>query len=62
MQLNACTEAGGVCKRIRDGFYPTSVLLITIGTLLLLYLRPALQDLEGLPLENWRVKQPRRLV
>jgi hypothetical protein len=61
MQPNACTEAGGMCTRIRDGFYPTSVLLIAIGTVLLLYLRPALQDLEALPLESWRVKPPRRL-
>lgn len=59
-QPNACTEAGGTCVAVRDGFYATNALLVVLGAVLFLHFRRALPALEGLPLEAWRVKSLHR--
>ena len=55
-QPNTCTEAGGACVAMRDGFYATNALLVALGAALFLHFRRALPALERLPLEAWRVK------
>ena len=41
-QHNACTEAGGTCTLVRDGFYHLSALAVVAGVCMLLWLQRVL--------------------
>lgn len=61
-QANECTEGGGVCHTIRDGFYVTSFTALALGLPLFMHFRRALPRLEALPLDSWRSKTMDRQV
>ncbi|GAX76176.1 hypothetical protein CEUSTIGMA_g3620.t1 [Chlamydomonas eustigma] len=51
---NACTEAGGSCYVISDGFYIISWVCLAVGALLGMMYWRLLPILVSLPLSNWR--------
>ena len=53
---NACTSAGGICTRVRDGFYTLSFIAVVSGLGLFFWFRRALPRLEALPKDAWRAK------
>lgn len=56
---NACTDEGGECAIVSDGFYPLSYGMITVGLLLWLYFRRTLPKLDLLQTDSWRAKSRR---
>lgn len=61
-QANECTDGGGVCHTIRDGFFITSFTALALGLPLFIHFRRALPRLEALPLDSWRSKTIGRQV
>jgi hypothetical protein len=57
-QHNVCTEAGGSCVVLHDGFYRLSALAVVAGAAMLLWLQRVLPRLERLPLSAWRSRRP----
>lgn len=55
----ACTEAGGACELVADGFYRLSVLAVLLGLGMMLWLQRVLPRLEALPLSAWRSRRPK---
>ncbi|KAK9804906.1 hypothetical protein WJX72_011247 [[Myrmecia] bisecta] len=53
---NVCTDAGGQCVVVRDGYYPLSYAMVLLGLGLMLHFQRSLPRLERLPLESWRAK------
>ena len=51
---NVCTNAGGSCVLVFDGFYPLSFVMILAGALLSLHYGRAMPELEALPRTQWR--------
>ncbi|KAG0154013.1 hypothetical protein PDIDSM_1392 [Penicillium digitatum] len=55
-EKNRCINGGGTCHIDRDGFYMTNILCVLIGTLtFIMFIKPAAQKLEELPLRAWRL-------
>ncbi|KAF7623159.1 hypothetical protein AFLA_010468 [Aspergillus flavus NRRL3357] len=53
---NRCTNGGGSCQTIHDGYYTTNILCVLIGTVtFFMFIRPAVLKLQGLPLRAWRL-------
>ena len=52
---NACTDAGGVCELVSDGFYLISWVTLVLGVLLGVAYMRLLPLLMRLPLTKWRV-------
>ncbi|KAB8070754.1 acetyl-coenzyme A transporter 1-domain-containing protein [Aspergillus leporis] len=51
-----CTNGGGSCHTLRDGYYTTNILCVLIGTItFFMFIRPAVLKLQGLPLRAWRL-------
>jgi hypothetical protein len=59
-QANECSELGGICKTVQDGFYVTSYTALLLGVPMLVYFRVALPRIEALPSDSWRSKTGHR--
>ncbi|KAK9827835.1 hypothetical protein WJX74_004620 [Apatococcus lobatus] len=57
---NACTDAGGTCSLIFDGFYPLSAAMICLGVVLSFHYKRAMPQLEALPRTHWRAPAGKR--
>ena len=55
-QVNECSEFGGICRTVQDGFYITSYTTLLLGVPVLMYFMKALPRLESLPPDSWRSK------
>ncbi|KAH7488232.1 hypothetical protein PRIC1_007649 [Phytophthora ramorum] len=51
----ACTDAGGECLIVRDGFYVETVICLVIGVVWLLFFFRRIQFLQNLKIDKWRV-------
>lgn len=55
-EKNRCVNGGGTCHIDRDGYYMTNILCVLIGTLtFIMFIKPAAQKLQDLPLRAWRL-------
>lgn len=53
-----CTENGGSCIPVKDGYYYTNLLCIVLGLVLYFgWIRKTAKSLERLPIASWRVKE-----
>lgn len=53
-----CIENGGVCTSVKDGYYVTNLLCISLGLILYFgWIRKTVRSLESLPISSWRVKE-----
>lgn len=54
-----CLAAGGACNVERDGYYLVNVLCVAFGVVsFVLFIRPKVLHLQGLPLRAWRLGGP----
>ncbi|AGO10159.1 AaceriAAR166Cp [[Ashbya] aceris (nom. inval.)] len=51
-----CLESGGKLVILRDGYYITNLLCVTIGLLMFPHIRRKAQHLQSLPISSWRVQ------
>lgn len=55
-EKNRCINGGGACHVIHDGYYTTNILCVLVGVVtFVLFIKPAVLKLQGLPLRAWRV-------
>ncbi|KAJ6146445.1 hypothetical protein N7497_008427 [Penicillium chrysogenum] len=55
-EKNRCINGGGTCHIDRDGYYMTNILCVLIGALtFIMFIKPAAQKLQDLPLRAWRL-------
>ncbi|KAF2397544.1 acetyl-coenzyme A transporter 1 [Trichodelitschia bisporula] len=51
-----CTNGGGTCKIITDGYYIVNILCIVVGVVTFWgYIKPAVKKLQSLPIRAWRL-------
>ncbi|KAL3464333.1 acetyl-coenzyme A transporter 1-domain-containing protein [Aspergillus heterothallicus] len=51
-----CLDGGGTCNVTRDGYYMTNILCVIVGTVtFVMFIKPAVLKLQGLPLRAWRL-------
>ncbi|KAL4800565.1 acetyl-coenzyme A transporter 1-domain-containing protein [Aspergillus venezuelensis] len=51
-----CTDGGGTCDITRDGYYLTNIFCVAVGTItFIMFIKPAVLKLQGLPLRAWRL-------
>lgn len=51
-----CTNAGGSCVELRDGFLPMVIFTLSVGCVWWIVMRNKVVSLENTQLENWRVR------
>lgn len=51
----ACTDAGGECLIVRDGFFVETFICLAIGVMWLLFFYRRIQFLQNLKIDKWRV-------
>ncbi|OJJ61217.1 hypothetical protein ASPSYDRAFT_56575 [Aspergillus sydowii CBS 593.65] len=55
-EKNRCVAGGGTCNVTRDGYYLTNILCVLVGTVtFIMFIKPAVLKLQGLPLRAWRL-------
>ena len=51
-----CLARGGVCEMTRDGYYIVNIICVIFGVVtFVMYIRPKVLHLQGLPLRAWRI-------
>lgn len=51
-----CTNGGGTCEMLRDGFYIVNIICVIFGAVtFVMYIRPKVLHLQSLPLRAWRL-------
>ncbi|KAG7399657.1 Major facilitator super domain-containing protein 3 [Phytophthora boehmeriae] len=55
VEREICTEAGGECLIVRDGFYVETVICLVIGFAWFLFFFRRIQYLQNLKIDKWRV-------
>ncbi|WRT63922.1 uncharacterized protein IL334_000849 [Kwoniella shivajii] len=59
MGKHACSNVGGECIVVRDGYYIMSMVCVTLGAAILIgFVLPTIKKLSALPMSAWRVKIP----
>lgn len=51
-----CTYSGGKVEIIRDGYFYTNAICITLGIIILMWVKRKAVYLQSLPNSAWRVK------
>ncbi|ODM18533.1 hypothetical protein SI65_06405 [Aspergillus cristatus] len=60
-EKNRCVNGGGTCHVVHDGYYTTNILCVLVGVVtFMLFIKPAVLKLQGLPLRAWRVASGNR--
>lgn len=55
-EKNRCVAGGGTCDVTRDGYYLTNIFCVLVGTVtFIMFIKPAVLKLQGLPLRAWRL-------
>lgn len=55
-----CTDGGGACEILHDGYYIVNILCVIVGVLTFtMYIRKKVLALQGLPLRAWRLNGPK---
>lgn len=51
---NPCTDAGGTCVTILDGFYPLSMAMVAVGLFIGIFCVRTLHEIEMVRIDSWR--------